>query len=204
MSYSWYNIDDAYDNNKIQWRKKTESWKTLVFPNGMYDYTDINSFLQAQTGKVNPKDKDSDFIFTLYFDKRIYRVVILMHGDYELDLTQGRFENCSATKKRFLTGVENHVGDTVANVIRGVDWVFRHCDLITRRVSNIPSDVLYSFSTTGLHVGYPFTKMSRRLQWHPVNKSKIYSIRIRVTDVRNDPLDLNGIDVAVNLMLEEE
>ena len=118
MSYSWYNIDDAYDNNKIQWRKKTESWKTLVFPNGMYDYTDINSFLQAQTGKVNPKDKDSDFIFTLYFDMRIYRVVILMHGDYELDLTQGRFENCSATKKRFLTGVENHVGDTVANVMR--------------------------------------------------------------------------------------
>ena len=34
----------------------------------MYDYSDINSFLQTQTGKVNPKDKDSDLIFTLYFD----------------------------------------------------------------------------------------------------------------------------------------
>ena len=31
MSYSWYNIDDAYDNNKIRWRKKTEqAWKTLT------------------------------------------------------------------------------------------------------------------------------------------------------------------------------
>ena len=38
MSYSWYNIDAAYDNNKIRWRKKTEqAWKTLTFPNGMYD-----------------------------------------------------------------------------------------------------------------------------------------------------------------------
>ena len=59
VSYSWYSIDEAYDNNKIRWRKKTGSWKTLVFPNEMYDYADINSFLQAQTGKVGSKDKSS-------------------------------------------------------------------------------------------------------------------------------------------------
>ena len=59
MSYSWYNIDNTFDN-------KSEEWQTLTFPNGIYDYKDINSFLQTQTGKVDPKDKDSDFIFTLY------------------------------------------------------------------------------------------------------------------------------------------
>ena len=48
MSYSWYNIDDTFDNNKIRWRKKSEEWQTLTFPNGMYDYKDINSFLQTQ------------------------------------------------------------------------------------------------------------------------------------------------------------
>ena len=26
MSYSWYNIDASYGNNKIRWRKKTEEW----------------------------------------------------------------------------------------------------------------------------------------------------------------------------------
>ena len=44
MSYSWYNIDTFYDNNKIRWRKKTEAWQTLTFPNGMYDYKRINTF----------------------------------------------------------------------------------------------------------------------------------------------------------------
>ena len=202
MSYSSYNIGEAYDNIKIRWRKKTESWKTLVLPNGMYDYADINSFLQAHTGKVDPKDKDSDFIFTLYFDMRIYQVVILMHGDYELDLTQGRFAELLGYERKVLTGAENHVGETVPNITRGVVWVFFHCDLITWRVRYVPSDVLYSFSTTGLHVGYPFTKTPKRPQWHPVNKSEIYSVRIRVTDGRNNPLDLNGIDVVVNLMLK--
>ena len=91
MSYSWYNIDASCDNNKIRWRNKTEEWQTLTFLNGMYDYKDINHFLQSHSGKVDPEDKDSDFIFTLYFDMTIYRVVILMHEDYELDLSQGSF-----------------------------------------------------------------------------------------------------------------
>ena len=118
----------------------------------------------------------------MYFDMRIYRVVILMPGDYELDLSRGWFAELLGYEKKVLTGAENHVGETVPNVTRGVDWVFLHRDRITRRVSNVPSDVLYSFSTAGLHVGYPFTKTPKRLQWHPVNKSEIYPITIRVTD----------------------
>ena len=43
MSYTWYNIDASFDNNKIRWRKKTEEWRSLIFPNGMY--ADINGFL---------------------------------------------------------------------------------------------------------------------------------------------------------------
>ena len=64
MSYSWYNIDAFYNTNKIRWRKKTEKWQTLTFPNGMYDYKRINTFLQKHIGKVDPADKDSDYIFT--------------------------------------------------------------------------------------------------------------------------------------------
>ena len=79
MSYSWYNIAEAYDNNKIRWRKKSEDWRTLTFPDGMYSYSDINSFLQAHTGRLVPEDKDSEHIFTLYFNMTIYLVVILIH-----------------------------------------------------------------------------------------------------------------------------
>ena len=75
---------------KFAGERKLE-WQTLIFPNGMYGYSDINSFLQIQTGKVDPKDKDSDFIFTLYFDMTIFRVVILMDENYELDLSEGEF-----------------------------------------------------------------------------------------------------------------
>ena len=109
MSYSWYNIDASFGNNKFRWRKKTEEWQTLIFPNGIYGYSDINSFLQTQTGKVDPEDKDVDFIFTLYFDMTIFRVVILMHENYELDLSEGEFAELLGYEKKILTGKKNFV-----------------------------------------------------------------------------------------------
>ena len=95
----------SFDNNKIRWRNKNEEWRSLIFPNGMYDYSDINSFLQSQTGK----DEGGDFIFTRYFDMTIFRVVILMHEDYELDLSEGEFARLLGYDKDILKGKKNFV-----------------------------------------------------------------------------------------------
>ena len=203
MSYSWNNIDSRFDNNKIRWKKRTEQvWKTLTFPNGMYDYKRINTFIQKHTGKVDPTNKDSNYIFTIHFEISIYRVFILMHRGYELDLSQGNFNELLSYDKRILSG--DSFGRKVPNITRSVDWVYLHCDLITRRTNNVPSDVLYSFSTADLRVSYPFRKEPRRLEWQPVNKSSIDAIRVRVTDGRNNTLDLNGTDIAMSLMIKEE
>ena len=202
MSYSWNNIDSHYNNNKIRWRKKTEAWKSLTFPNGMYDYKRVNTFIQQHTGKVDPKDKNSAFIFNIYFDMSIYRFVTLIDNDYELGLSQGNFSELLGYGKSILSG--DVVGRKVPNITRGVDWMYLHCDLITRRTNNVPSDVLYSFSTSDLQVSYPFRKEPLRLEWQTVNKSYIDKIRIWVTDGRNNILDLNGTDIAISLMIEKE
>ena len=203
MSYSFNNIDSRYDNNKIRWKKKTEqAWKTLTFPKGMYDYKRINDYIQQHTGKVDPTNKNSQHIYTIYFSKITYRVFILIHNDYELDLSQGNFCELLGYDKEILSGA--NVGTKVPNITRCVDWEYLHCDLITRRTNNVPSDVLYSFSTVDLRVSYPFRKEPRRLEWQPVNKSSIDAIRVRVTDGRNNILDLNGTDIAISLMIKEE
>ena len=125
-----------------------------------------------------------------------------MHGDYELDFSQGNFGDLLGFGKRTLSFTS--VGTKIPNITRGVDWVYLHCDLITRRTNNISSDVLYSFSTADLHVSYPFRKEPRRLKWQPVNNSSINEIRVWVTDGRNNILNLNGTDVAISLMIEKE
>jgi len=137
----------------------------------------------------------------MYFDLTDYRVVILIHEDYELDLSQGSFADLIGYGKVTLSG--DSVGRILPNITRGVDWVFIHCDLINRISNNVQSDVLFSFSTSNLQVSYPFQIVPHRILWHPVNKKTIDSIRIWVTDGRGNPLDLNGIDVAISLMIKK-
>ena len=83
----------------------------------------------------------------------------------------------------------------IPNITRSVDWVFLHCNV---------SSVLYSFSSRDLQVSYPFQKEPYRLEWLPVNKTEINAIRVCVSDGGNNILDLNGVDVAVDIMIEEE
>ena len=203
MSYSWNNIDSRYDNNKIRWKRTSEqAWKTLTFPNGMYDYKRINTFLQQHTGKVDPTNKNSEYIFTIHFEFSTYRILILVNPGYMLDLSQGNFNELLGYNKKILIGPT--IGDKVPNITRGVDWVYLHCDLISRKTNNVPSDMLYSFSTADLHISYPFQKEPRRLKWQPVNKKSIDAIRVWVTDGRNNILDLNGTDIALSLMIEKD
>jgi len=166
--------------------------------------TASNVFLQSKTGFIDPNDENKGRIFDLYLDFTIYRVVILMAKDYELDFTDGEFASLLGYEKKIYKDETNFTGKMIPNITRSVDWVFLHCDLISRRANDVENDVLYSFSTTGLQVSYPFKEEPRRLECHPVNKTLIHSVRVWVTDGRNNTLDLNGVDIALSIMIEEK
>ena len=69
--------------------------------------------------------------------------IILMHENYELDLSEGGFAELLGYEKKILTGEKNFVGARVPDITRSVDWVFLHCNLINRRANDVPSDILY-------------------------------------------------------------
>ena len=145
MSYSWNNIDSSYDNNKIRWKKKTESvWKTLTFPNGMYDYKRINDYIQQQTGKVDPTKKDSAYIFTIHFEFSTYRILIVMHDDYELDFSQGNFAELLGFDKKVLD--ISNIGTKIPNITRGVDWVYIFTAILSHAEQTIFQPMCYTVS----------------------------------------------------------
>ena len=204
MSYSWYNVRAVYGNNTLKWKKKSDSsWKTITLPDGMFTYDDINSFMQKKLGKVDPPDKDSDELFTLFFDSTIYRAVILLDNSIELGLSSGSFADLLGFEKKVLDQKTN-ISKFIPNITKGVDWVFIHCDLITREVKNVGSDVLISLPTSTRQISDSFSKEPKRLQWHTVNKNTIQSIRVYVKDGRNGIWDINYLDLAISLFIKEE
>ena len=151
-----------------------------------------------------PDDENKGRIFDLYFDFTIYRVVILMAKDYELDLTEGGFASLIGYEKKILKDETNFTGEMIPNITRSVDWVFIHCDFISRRANDLENDVLYSSSTTSLQVSYTFEKEPYRLEFLLVDKTRIDYVRVWVTDGRNNILDLNGLNIALSVTIEEE
>ena len=108
MSYSWYNVRNSYGNNTLRWKKKSESaWKTITLPDGMYNYDDLNSFIQKKIGKVDPADDESKELFTLFFDGSIFRAVILLHNSIEIDLSSGTFADLLGFEKKVLDQTTN-------------------------------------------------------------------------------------------------
>ena len=89
--------------------------------------------------------------------------------------------------KDILQGRKTFVLAKVPDITRSVDWAYRYGDLTSRRANYVSSDALYSFSTSGLEVSHPFQKEQHRLEWYPVNKSFMNSIRLWVTDGRATP-----------------
>ena len=128
----------------------------------MFNYDDLNSFIQKQIGKVDPAKDDSEQLFTLFFDNSVFRAVVLLHNSVELDLSIGTFADLLGFEKKVLDQTTN-VSKNVPNITRGVDWVYMHCDLITREFQNVGSDVLFSLSTSMLSISYSFSKEPRRL-----------------------------------------
>ena len=108
-------------------------------------------------------------------------MVILIQDGFDLDLTEGYFADLLGYKTKVLGDVNNS-GDSAPNIMRGVDLICIHCNLISRPLDNIGADMIYSLATDDLRVSYPFSREPRHLLWHPVNKSLINSINVRITD----------------------
>lgn len=61
----------------------------------------------------------------------------------------------------------------------------------------------YSFSTSTL-TSFSFTQQPRRVQYNPVNKNTIQSIRVCITDGKRRIIDLNHSDTVFSLILREK
>ena len=97
----------------------------------------------------------------------------------------------------------SNVGTKVPNLSQDTNILNIHCNLVNDSLVDVEeSDIFYSFSTSVLRSSYSFTLEPRRITYNPVNKSKISSIRMYITDGKRRVVDLNGADTSFSLILK--
>ena len=202
MAFTWTNINDGYGNEKIAFsRDNGRSFTDIDFTKGVWDYQDLDHYIREKTKTVDGDGKEV-YPITLTFDEPTFLVIITLEKDYQLDLTKSNFNRLIGFKKEILRN-ERNVSSEPPNISEDTDVLNIHCDLISDSlVDGEESDIIYSFGTGTLQSSYNFVLEPKRIIFNPVNRTRISSIRIYVTDGKRRLVYLNNADTAFSLILK--
>ena len=203
MTYSWYNIRSDYKNNTIKYTNDGGvNWYTTTFKDGMYSYTNIHEYVEQylkqknhHTGVSLRSDIDIRFILSTY------RVLITFSDNkFQLDLRETNFGELIGFEKKLITKTE--YGSKLPNITNSIDILNINTNAIKDSiVDGINTNTFAMIPTDNLTRSYPFTFEPRRTLYCPVSSNTISEMRIYVTDSLGRPVDFNGIDWFMTLIL---
>ena len=202
MAFSWENITSNLNNQKIKYSSDGgKTWKDLIFPPGIWQYTGLNDYFKEQT-KIKTSDSTT-YPITLKFNEITLRTKITLERNYQLDLTTSNFGDLIGFNKQILTSSSD--GDYLPNLSQDREILNIHCNLISGSlVGGHRTNIIYTFGTNDLTTSYSFSKDPLRVRFYPMHKYYIDTIRIYITDGQRRIIDLNGADTSFVLNLREK
>ena len=204
MTYSWYNIRSSYGNNKIKYTHDGTTWQTITFSDGMYSYSDINDYIHQYMEQKSHHTTDSkgvkNYSINLNFILSTYRVLVTLEGSFQLDLRGTDFGELIGFEKKLVTKTE--YGTKLPNITKSIDSLNINISAIKDSVVNgVNTNTIAVIPTDNLTRSFPFTFEPRRTLYCPVSSNTISEMHVTVNDSLNQPIDLNGIDWFMTLLL---
>ena len=204
MTYSWYNIRSSYGNNKIKYTHDGTTWQTITFSDGMYSYSDINDYIHQYMEQKKHHTTDAkgvkNYSINLSFILSTYRVLVTLDGSFQLDLRGTNFGELIGFEKKLVTKTE--YGTKLPNITKSIDSLNINVSAIKDSVVNgVNTNTIAVIPTDNLTRSYPFTFEPKRTLYCPVSSNNISEMHITVNDSLNQPIDLNGIDWFMTLLL---
>ena len=195
--YSWHNIRKEYENNSLRIScDGGTTYKHIQLPDGLYSYKDLNAYIAETLRKCKIENA-----LMIQFSETTYRVSINVGPKIIVDLTQGEFSKLLGFEKVTLKeGL--HESQSPPNLSHDLDNVYVHCDLTDKSlVDGRWGDVIYIFPTARLLPGHPFAFNEKTLLFSELSKHHISSLRIYITDVFGNYIDLNKAPITVQLLI---
>ena len=198
MTYSWHNISKFYKNNTIKYSPDSgNTWKKIIFQDGNYSYDDLNTIIKEtlENNGDDPKKIEISFINSQY------KVLIGLSVGYQLGLRGSKFGELIGFEEK-IVGKEE-IGSKLPNITNSIDVIYLNTDAISDSlVDGISSNTLAVIPTDNLRRSFPFT-FHPPINWlfNPVSSNTIKSMRFYLRDSLNRPVDLNGIDWHLELVL---
>ena len=200
MTYSWHNISENQKNNKIKYTHDGgENWETINFHAGMYSYEDINDYIHQYMVREKHATEDK-YPINIQFILSSYRVIIELDQNYQVDLRGTEFGDLLGFDEKIVASTE--YGGRLPNITNSIDKINIHSDIIKNSIlSGYSDNQLAVIPTDNLTRSYSFKFEPRRLLFNEVSKTQLDEMRFYLTDALGRPIDLNGIDWFMTLIM---
>ena len=191
--YSFPNIKDGI-NNVFKYSKNGTD-VTLKIPTGCYDIDNINSTIKDLMGADGGQITISQIVPQL-------KSSITIANNFTVDFTAPNSINSILGFNSQVLNAGLHISENIVN-INSTNSIFVNCDLIsTSYVNGQNSPVIYSFFPN-VPPGYKIIKELPRLDFIPINKSQINSIRVWLTDQDGNYLNFRNETITIRFYLGE-
>ena len=200
MTYSWHDISDQYENNKIKYSTNGgTSWETITFIDGMYSYSDLNNYIHQYMDQQNHKTGNKYHI-NLSFLLSTYGVIIQIDNNYQLDLRNSKLGDLIGFQEKIVNKTE--YGSGLPNITNSIDMIHINTDAITNSILNgVNTNTLPVIPTDNLTRSFPFTFEPGKLLFNEASQLNISQVRFYITDSLGRPINLNGVDWFTTLIL---
>ena len=201
MTYSWHNINTEYGNKTIKYSKDNgKTFKQITVVDGMYSYDDISDYINQVITDNDDQPSNNRVRVKIYFVLTSYRVVVELGAQWQLDIRESSFGDLIGFEPKILTSTS--YSSKLPNITNSVDSIHVNCDIVTDSITDGRySNTLVVIPTDNLTRSYPFTFEPKRALFSPISKNNISEMRIKISDSQGRPINLNGVDWYVNLIL---
>ena len=200
MTYSWHNITPEYNNNTVKYSHDGgKNWSTVKFSNGMFSYDDLNTFL-ADTIKQYAHDPKN---ITITFVLTTYKCLVELKNGYQLDLRGTKFGELIGFEPKIVTKTE--YGTKLPNITNSIDALHIRTSAISDSwVDGEKGDTLAVVTIANLKRSYPFHIQAHNKLFSPLKSPRVSEMTVYVTDSLGRPVNLNGVDWNLTMILRSE
>ena len=206
VSFPWLfnSVSTECNSNKIAYRiTDVGAWKVIMFPDGFYSPETLNNYIKT----VIAFNGDASENVTISGDQATQKIVILLGGNYKLDLQSSRSDlyKILGFVSAIISGTGTHAGNTTANMCSYneheiTNLVFR-CS-ITQGVSFSSSgiyDSVYVSKLLGLNFGDTASETVQNIRYKRISVPKIRDIEITIVSQDNFSVPLIGSPIIIEL-----
>lgn len=195
---TYYSIPNINKSNNTLVYGDGSSTKTIIFPVGSYEITDINAELARQLQQKGDEDSIKVGVNTATLRSTIQITI----DRYSVNMGESTIRTLLGFSERTLSGVSRHEGDNPVNIL-SINSILVTCNLIGGSYKDgFSLPIIYSFFPD-VSPGEKVIESPRNLVYLPITSSgTIGQIELSLLDQSGNPINLRGETVTVRLHIK--